>query len=81
MPGYELVSWSGALAPRGTPDAIVRRLDAAMVKIAQQPEFQAKLVRMGVEPDVMPSAVFDRQIVADLPKWERIAEMSGASQK
>jgi tripartite-type tricarboxylate transporter receptor subunit TctC len=81
VPGFELVSWSGALAPRGTPDAIVEKLNAAMVKIAQRPEFQARLVKMGVEPEVMPTAVFDRQIVDDLPKWAKIAEMSGASEK
>jgi tripartite-type tricarboxylate transporter receptor subunit TctC len=81
VPGFELVSWSGALAPRGTPDAVVEKLNAAMVRIAQRPEFQARLVKLGVEPDVMPTAVFEKQIQSELPKWERVAEMSGASQK
>jgi tripartite-type tricarboxylate transporter receptor subunit TctC len=78
LPGYELVSWSGALAPKGTPDEVVEKLNAAMVKVAEKPEFQARLVAIGVEPDVMPRAVFQRAIDKDLPNWARIAEMSGA---
>lgn len=81
LPGYELVSWSGALAPSGTPSEIVEKLNAAMVKVAQNPEFQAKLITMGVEPDVMTKAVFERAIEQDLPKWAKIAETSGAVPK
>jgi tripartite-type tricarboxylate transporter receptor subunit TctC len=81
LPGYELVSWSGALAPSGTPNEIVEKLNAAMVKVAQRPEFQAKLITMGVEPDVMTKAVFERAIEQDLPKWAKIAETSGAVPK
>lgn len=81
LPGYELVSWSGALAPSGTPSEIVEKLNAAMVKVAQKPEFQAKLITMGVEPDVMTKAVFERAIEQDLPKWAKIAETSGAVPK
>lgn len=81
VPGYELVSWSGALAPRATPDAIVARLDAAMVKVAQRPEFQARLVSIGVEPDLLPTPAFERQVAAELPKWQRVAEVSGAMEK
>jgi tripartite-type tricarboxylate transporter receptor subunit TctC len=81
VPDYELVSWSGAFAPKGTPDAVIEKLNAAMVKIAEEPEFQARLVAMGVEPDVMSSDVFKKLIKDDLPKWKRIAELSGAVQK
>jgi tripartite-type tricarboxylate transporter receptor subunit TctC len=34
LPGFELTSWGGALAPRGTPDAVVEKLSAAIVKVA-----------------------------------------------
>ena len=81
VPGYELVSWSGALAPKGTPPEIIEKLNAAMVKVAQDPEVQARLVSMGVEPDLMPTDVFAKQIQDDLPKWKKIADLSGAAEK
>lgn len=80
LPGFELTSWGGALAPAGTPDAIVQRLNAAIVKVAQQPDFQAKLVAMGVEPDVLPTQAFARQIEGEIPKWKRLTEMTGVAQ-
>ena len=80
LPGFELTSWGGALVPRGTPDAVVERLNAAIVKVAQRPEFQEKLVAMGVEPDLLPTAAFARQIDAQIPKWKRLTEMTGVAQ-
>ena len=80
LPGFELTSWGGALVPRGTPDAVVERLSAAIVKVAQRPEFQDKLVAMGVEPDLLPTAAFARQIDAEIPKWKRLTELTGVAQ-
>jgi tripartite-type tricarboxylate transporter receptor subunit TctC len=79
LPGFEMTSWGGVLAPKGTPDAIVERLNAAIVKVAQRPEFQERLVSAGVEPDVLPTAAFARQIEAELPKWKRLTEMTGVA--
>ncbi len=80
LPGFELAPWGGTVAGKGVPDAIVERLNAAFVKVAQQPEFQAKLVAAGVEPDLLPTAAFARQIDAEVPKWKRLVETTGAAQ-
>lgn len=79
LPGFELTSWGGALAPRATPDAVIERLSAAIVKAAQRPEFQERLVSMGVEPDLLPTAAFARQIDNEVPKWKRLTEMTGVA--
>lgn len=80
LPGFELTSWGGLLAPRATPDAVVERLNAAIVKVGQRPEFQDKLLAMGVDPDILPTAAFARQIDAEVPKWKRLTEMTGVAQ-
>jgi tripartite-type tricarboxylate transporter receptor subunit TctC len=80
LPGFELSSWGGALAPRHTPDALVERINAAIVKVAQKPDFQERLVAMGVEPDLLATAAFARQIDAEIPKWKRLTEMTGVAQ-
>jgi tripartite-type tricarboxylate transporter receptor subunit TctC len=79
VPGYELVSWSGALVRAGTPDAIVARLNASMVKIASKPEFQARLQGLGVEPDLMPTEVFAARIVKEIPHWAKVAQTAGVT--
>ncbi|WP_137894227.1 MULTISPECIES: tripartite tricarboxylate transporter substrate binding protein [Comamonadaceae] len=79
LPGFELTSWGGTLAPHGTPDAIVEKLNAAMVKVGQRPEFQSKLVAMGVEPDVLNTAAFARQIDVEVPKWRQLTDMTGVA--
>lgn len=80
LPGFELTSWGGTLAHKNVPDAVVERLNAAFVKIGQRPDFQAKLMAAGVEPDVLPTAAFARQIEGEVPKWKRLVEMTGAAQ-
>lgn len=74
LPGYELVSWSGALVRAGTPDEIVAKLNAAMVRVASKPEFQARLGAAGVEMDLMPTDVFTAKVAQEVPKWAKVAE-------
>jgi len=50
VPGYELASWYGALAPAGTPGAIVTRLNREMVRVLNQPEVKSRLTEEGAEP-------------------------------
>lgn len=80
LPGFELTSWGGLLAQKSVAEAIVETLNAALVKVGQRPEFQAKLIAMGVEPDVLATAAFARQIEAEVPKWKHLVESTGAAQ-
>jgi tripartite-type tricarboxylate transporter receptor subunit TctC len=80
LPGFELTSWGGVLAEKAVPDSIVDKLNAAFVKVGQRPDFQAKLVAGGIEPDVLTTAAFARQIEAEVPKWKRLVEATGAAQ-
>jgi tripartite-type tricarboxylate transporter receptor subunit TctC len=50
VPGYQSSSWYGILAPAGTPPDVVKRLNAALVKVIAQPAFRDALAREGAEP-------------------------------
>jgi tripartite-type tricarboxylate transporter receptor subunit TctC len=50
VPGYQASSWYGILAPAGTPAEIVRRLNAALVKVIAQPDVRAALAKEGADP-------------------------------
>lgn len=81
LEGFEIESWGGVLAPRATPDFIVQKLNAAMVKVGQSPQFQANLIEKGIDPDVLSTALFDKQLAAESSKWRRLIELSGPAQK
>jgi tripartite-type tricarboxylate transporter receptor subunit TctC len=46
---FEVLAWNGLYAPRGTPAAIVQRINAELVKILAQPEAQRRLLELGHE--------------------------------
>lgn len=77
VPGYEATIWLGLMAPRGTPKAVVDRLNEAVSKIASQPEVRQLWVKQGAVPLVMTPEVFDSYIRDDITKWSRVIKTAG----
>jgi len=63
FPGYEVLTWNGVFAPAGTPQDIVDRLNAAVLKALQDPEVVAKLQELGLE--TAPSSPKDFSVYID----------------
>jgi len=79
VPGYELTGWQGFWAPAGTPDAIVRRLNAAIVKVVHQPAMQARIEQLGYEPlGSSPKEMADR-IHRELAQWTTMVRQANLS--
>lgn len=78
LKGFDMTVWFGILAPKGTPAQIVTRLNAEMLKVLNDPAFQAQLAKMGVTP--MPSSPeeFARHISTETTRWARVVKDSGA---
>jgi tripartite-type tricarboxylate transporter receptor subunit TctC len=72
VPNYEATIWLGLMAPKGTPQAIVDRLNEAVSKITNSPEVKAQWGKQGATPMVMTPAAFERYIQADIAKWNRV---------
>jgi tripartite-type tricarboxylate transporter receptor subunit TctC len=72
VPNYEATIWLGLMAPRGTPKAIVDRLNEAVSRIASQPETRQLWSKQGATPLVMTPAVFDKYLHDDIAKWSRV---------
>jgi tripartite-type tricarboxylate transporter receptor subunit TctC len=72
VPGYEATIWLGLLAPKGTPPAIVQRLNEAVGKVTSQPEIRQLWGRQGATPMVMSTTEFDKYIQDDIGKWARV---------
>ena len=73
VPGYEVTTWWGVLAPAGVPAAIVAKLNGEIGAVLTQPESAQRLAAEGAEPWPMTSAAFGRLIVSEIEKWTRVA--------
>ena len=74
LPGYEATIWLGLMAPRGTPKAVVDRLNEAISKISSQPDVKQLWGRQGAAPLVMTPEVFDKYARDDITKWSRLIQ-------
>jgi tripartite-type tricarboxylate transporter receptor subunit TctC len=70
VPDYVVDSWYGALAPAKTPPAAVARLNAAFVKVLEDPQVRERLLAQGAEAAPSTPAEFDRLIRDELQKWD-----------
>ena len=80
VPGYEVNTWFGFVAPAGTPAAIVGRLNQAIGEVLADPAVRRDLAAQGFDlaPRNQPKDFSDR-IRADLALWTPIIKASGAS--
>ena len=72
LPGYVLESWFGILAPRGTPRAVIDRINAAVGQVLQQPVVLQRLHSQGVEPKPMAPEPFGALLMRD---YETLAQV------
>ena len=71
VPGYEATIWLGLMAPKGTPKAVVDRLNEAVSKIVSQADVKQLWAKQGAAPLVMTSEVFDKYARDDIAKSRR----------
>jgi len=77
--GYPVVSysWYGILAPAGTPQDVVRKLNAEINRIIQAPEVRERLTALGTEPTGGTPEQFAETIKADTARWAKVVNDSG----
>ncbi|HZN26562.1 MAG TPA: tripartite tricarboxylate transporter substrate binding protein [Burkholderiales bacterium] len=77
LPGYEVESWYGAVAPRATSSAVIERLNAAMNAILQQPEMKKNLESQGMTPTGGSTEQFNRRVRNDYERWIAVVKEAG----
>jgi tripartite-type tricarboxylate transporter receptor subunit TctC len=78
VPGYEATLWLGLMAPKGTPAAVVAKLNAEVAKITANPEVRRNWAAQGTTAMTMGVDEFTRYMNDDIAKWARIVKFSGA---
>jgi tripartite-type tricarboxylate transporter receptor subunit TctC len=78
VPGYEATIWLGLMAPKGTPAAVVNKLNAEIAKITGNAEVRRAWAAQGTAAMTMGVDEFTRYTADDIAKWARIVKISGA---
>jgi len=80
-PGYHAVSWTGMLAPAGTPKEIVKRLADEIDLAIKDPKFGDQLLSHGIDPIGGGPDAFARMIASEIPVWGEAVKIAGVSAK
>nr|WP_315430938.1 tripartite tricarboxylate transporter substrate binding protein [uncultured Albidiferax sp.] len=67
--GFELSAWTALLAPKGTPKAVVERIQQDVAAVLAEPEVKAKYATMFYEPYTLSSAQFLQQLRSDTQRY------------
>jgi tripartite-type tricarboxylate transporter receptor subunit TctC len=78
VPGYEATIWLGVMAPKGTPAAIVNKLNAEIAKITGNADVRRQWAGQGTTAMTMGVDEFSRYVNDDIAKWANIVKVSGA---
>jgi len=77
VPGYEVVSWNGVFAPRGTPTEIIDLLNRAIREMVANPEVKQRYAELGIEAKASTPEELKARLSADIGKWAAVIERAG----
>ena len=78
LPGFEAPAWNGVLAPARTPQAVIAKLHAELVKDLRLPDVRERIAALGFEPAGSTPQEFGDFVRSELAKWAKVAKESGA---
>ena len=78
LPGFSATTWWGLLAPAGTPQPIIARIDQEVARILKMPEVRAKLDAQGFEPVASTPESFAAFMRSEIELWAKAVKASGA---
>lgn len=77
FPGFSAVSWTGLSAPKGTPQPIVDKLEAAMRKAFSEPAARARLEASGFVVVASSSPAYTRFVTDEVARWGEVISKGG----
>jgi len=76
VPGYDASGWFGICAPKGTPDAIIARLNTEISAGVADPGMRKRVMAVGAEPHAMTAAELDKFIADEIAKWRKVIKFA-----
>lgn len=79
--GYEVSSWNGIFAPRGTPKEVVDTLNKAMREVLAMKDVQEQFAKVGIEPYASEPGEVMKRLTDDIAKWNAVIDKAGIERK
>lgn len=79
VPGYTVMSWYGMLAPAGTPQAVIGRLNSELVKVLRSPDVKERLAGQGADPAGGTPEEFLAFLKDEIAKWGKVVKAANIS--
>ena len=77
LPGYDMSSWTGFVAPAGTPREVISRLHREFTRVLTLPDIRSRLLELGQEVVFTTPEEFAQTIQTDLVKFGRLVKAAG----
>jgi tripartite-type tricarboxylate transporter receptor subunit TctC len=74
VPGYEVDGWYGLLAPKATPAAVIKRLNAELAALLALADMKERLLAAGIDAHASTPAEFQERIAADIKRWSEVVK-------
>jgi tripartite-type tricarboxylate transporter receptor subunit TctC len=75
--GYEISSWQGVFAPAATPNDVVAKIGAELVRMVNSPDVRARMSREGADPVGSTPEQFAARMTSEVAKWSKVAKDAG----
>ena len=79
LPDYEINTWNALLAPKGTPPAVVARLNAAIAQAMKSPDLIQRFEREGATPVTSSPEQLNTFIASEIVKWGKVVDRTPMS--
>ncbi|MFZ5692222.1 MAG: tripartite tricarboxylate transporter substrate binding protein [Pseudomonadota bacterium] len=81
LPGYETDIWIALVAPAGTPQAIVAKINEEVKRIFTLPDVRERLTAQGIEPKTTSPEQLTTLVKSDLVRWEKVIKSTAGKSK
>jgi tripartite-type tricarboxylate transporter receptor subunit TctC len=78
LPTYQVATWYGLWAPKGTPPALIEQMQAEMKKALNSEELKAGWASLGANPPNLWGPDFGRFVGSEIKRWAEVVKTSGA---
>jgi len=81
LPGYDVTTWYGFFAPRGTPPAVIAKLNKAFNEVIAEPTIRDRLTAAGVVVEGSTPEAFGKFMAGEFAKWDGVRKTAGLEQR
>ncbi len=74
LPGFRITAWVGVVAPKGTPQEIVQKLNLEIGRAFKEPELASQMSAMGIDPLGGTPEEFGALLRTEIPRWKQIVQ-------